>query len=318
MTNTDVEEVEGADGEEASALEKRARRMGWRPESEWDASRGNAPPKFLTAEEYLDKVENDLPVLRERNRFLDETVNKLDRKVTDLSKTLEESAQKLDESSGLVKTLFEQNKEVGKRAYEKARNDILAEKRAAVEAADTEAYDDASKREFDLWKEQQARERAEAAAEEAKPAPAAKPAPETRQEPAKPTYGDPITAAWVAENDWFEKDPVLQSYAADENKKIWAAAEAEGRTLTKLDALNETKRRVIDKFPERLGINPRRNGRGAVSESTTNGDGRRETPGKNFSDLPDDAKATYRSLAATFKAKGITYTEKEYVEHYQW
>lgn len=54
--------------------EARARRMGWRPEDEWDESatkNKRRPTRFLTAEEYLVKVENDLPVLRERNRFLD-------------------------------------------------------------------------------------------------------------------------------------------------------------------------------------------------------------------------------------------------------
>lgn len=54
--------------------EARARRMGWRPPDEWSeaGTKGKRrPSRFLTAEEYLDKCENDLPVLRERNRFLD-------------------------------------------------------------------------------------------------------------------------------------------------------------------------------------------------------------------------------------------------------
>lgn len=52
----------------------RARRLGWRPPEEWNegASKGKRrPARFLSAEEYIEKCETDLPVLRERLRWLE-------------------------------------------------------------------------------------------------------------------------------------------------------------------------------------------------------------------------------------------------------
>ena len=56
-------------GEEQNPTEARARRMGWIPADEWDdSSMKNRPKEFLPADEYIEKVEASLPIMRERER----------------------------------------------------------------------------------------------------------------------------------------------------------------------------------------------------------------------------------------------------------
>lgn len=297
----DREDDEAGDeaAEAASEVEKTARRLGWRPESEWDDTRGTRkPPKFLSAEDYIAKVENDVPVLRERLRHQDQQIGALDTKVSDLS-------GKLGESTALIKTLVEQNKSVGKRAYEKAKRELAAEKLAAVSAADTDAYAAAEARE-------QALEEEFGEVEEAKPVVVEKPAATAAAEP------DPITKAWIAENQWFTSDPVRNAYARAENDAIWKEAAASGEALSKLDALIETKRRVAEKFPERFGINPRRSGKGAVTDSREAAPRRKKAGERSFEDLPQDAQETYERLRVQFANRGDKYTKEEYVADYQF
>ena len=301
----DRENDDGGAGDDgaASEVEKTARRLGWRPESEWDDTRGTRrPPKFLTADEYIAKVENDVPVLRERLRHQDQQIGVLDTKVTDLS-------GKLGESTALIKTLVEQNKSVGKRAYEKAKRELAAEKLAAVSAADTDAYAGVVQREQELDKEFEDVE-VVATRTETKPAVVA--------QPTATTEPDPITKAWLAENTWFTKDPVLNAFARSENDAVWAKAKEDGESLGKLDALIETKRRVVEKFPERFGINPRRNSKGSVNEPR-GGQEKPKKPGQHtFDDLPEDAQQTYERLKVQFADRGEKYTKEEYVADYQF
>ena len=53
--------------------ERQARAQGWVPEDEWDDDRAERegkrkPYKFLTPKEYLAKIDNSAPILRERLR----------------------------------------------------------------------------------------------------------------------------------------------------------------------------------------------------------------------------------------------------------
>lgn len=294
------EDGAGAGDDAASEIEKTARRLGWRPESEWDDTRGTRrPPKFLSAEEYIAKVENDVPVLRERLRHQDQQIGALDTKVTDLS-------GKLGESTALIKTLVEQNKSVGKRAYEKAKRDLAAEKLAAVSAADTEAYAAAEARE-------QALEEEFGEAEEVKPA--------TKVETpaAATTEPDPITKAWIAENAWFSQDRVLNEYAKEVNREIWAEAQREtGGDPDRMEALIETKKRVAARFPEKFGINPRRRGAGAVSEPRGEAPRRKKAGERTFDDVPEEAQKVYERLRVQFANRGEKYTKEEYVADYQF
>ena len=95
-----------------NADEARARRMGWVPEAEWEQSRAAAkgspkPMRFLSAADFLGKVESDLPILRERNRFLDER--------------LKEAESQIGELNELVIRLHEQNRAAVIRAVERER-----------------------------------------------------------------------------------------------------------------------------------------------------------------------------------------------------
>lgn len=70
--------------------EARARRLGWFPEAEWDGRRAAAegrrkPSRFLSAREFIERVENELPVLRSHLARLEERCAKHERTIDDLS-----------------------------------------------------------------------------------------------------------------------------------------------------------------------------------------------------------------------------------------
>ncbi len=71
-------------------VETRARRLGWFPETEWDPRRASAqgrkkPTRFLTAAEFIARVENELPVLRSHLARLEEKCAKHERSIEDLN-----------------------------------------------------------------------------------------------------------------------------------------------------------------------------------------------------------------------------------------
>ena len=72
---TDPPAVEGA------AVESIARRWGWKPKEEF---RG-PPDRWTSAEDFVARGENELPILRERNRNLDRQVEEASRAVTELN-----------------------------------------------------------------------------------------------------------------------------------------------------------------------------------------------------------------------------------------
>lgn len=285
-------EVIETDADPASGIDERARRMGWRPEEEWDDSRGTRrPAKFLTAEEYLDKVANDLPVLRERNRFLDETVVKLDRQVGEMGARLTETGE-------LVKTLHEQNKQIGERARAQARRELEEEQRNAVLEADPEKFDAAKARLAELDKPSEP-------ARETPPVPVPTPKPAPTQ--------DPVVTAWRSENQWFDKDQTLNAYAIEENINV----NRETPGISASEALAETKRRVMEKFPEKFGINPRRSAPSAVQTPGAPRDAKRGN-GKSFDDLPEEAKTAFSRLQKNMKERGVDYKPEEYLADYAW
>lgn len=100
----------GAEGD-LGTVEAQARRMGWAPKEEF---RG-APEKWTDADTFVKNGMESLPILRERNRTLQRTVD-------DLSKTASEFKKTSD-------TAFE-------RAYAKAKRDLEAEIEEKAKAGD--------------------------------------------------------------------------------------------------------------------------------------------------------------------------------------
>jgi hypothetical protein len=78
--------------------------------------------------------------------------------------------------------------------------------------------------------------------------------------------------------------------------------------------LAETKKRVMERFPEDFGINPRREQAASVA-APNGGTAPAKKKGRTFDDLPQDAKKAYEKFAKIF---GKDYTKEKYLASYDW
>lgn len=263
-----------------------ARRAGWRPEAEWSGPENRKPARFLSAGEYVERLKTEVPVLRERLRFYDDQVVKQTKRVEDLTSTI-------SEQGAALKELLTRSKLAEQRGYERAIAEKQAEMRAAVASADTAAYNKAEREAAALY---QAQIKANA------PPPPAQP-----QQPATPKL-HPDVESWIAQNEWFTRDPVLNAAATQAHGIVTAQMPA----ATEAERLAETKRRVQEEFPHKFGVNTRREAPASVS--TPSGERSAPKKGKSVSDLPDDAR---RELDR-FKKLIPGFTDKEFLESYEW
>ena len=104
------------------------------------------------------------------------------------------------------------------------------------------------------------------------------------------------------------------------SQALEAMAEADQRVCAVVsDSVSSTKLKSFSqKFPERFGINPRRNGKGAVNEPRGGQERPRKRGEHTFDDLPEDAQQTYERLDVQFANRGDKYTKEEYVADYQF
>lgn len=247
MADTDIDEEAGTAGDEQE-IETRARRMGWAPKEEF---RGD-PARWKEAKEFLDRGENELPILRDRYRALEE---RSDKEIGGIKK-------QLDETLGVLKEFRDFSRTAEERAYKKAKDDLEARMEYAVGQADTDAFK-AAKRDLDQLE-----------------APKAAPKPEEARTTA-PAVPVEITQ-FIADNPWFNNDPELRAYAGAVHDRIMR--ERPGVPLA--EQLQEAKREVVARFPDKFS-NPRREQAAAV---TAPGGSSPRKKGKGYDDLPGDAK----------------------------
>lgn len=228
------------DTENTEPAEDKARKMGWRPQEDFKGD----PERWVDAETFVKNGEERLPLLKDNNR-------KLEQKIANMEKTFQEF------SEYHKKTI----EETSKREYDKAKRELKAQQRQAVEEGDTETFD---------------RIEQEIAAI---PKPEA-PKPETPQQ----QNADPVVTDWIQENKWFDKDQTLRHFAISIENFLTTAYPG----MDQSEVLKEVKDRTQQEFPEKFG-NPKRTAPGAVYSGN-------EPPPvkagkKTFADLPEDAKA---------------------------
>lgn len=285
---------EGHDHQPSEA-ETRARRMGWTPEDEWDDSAmDRRPRKFLSADEYIEKVESDVPILRERNRYLNGIAEKLEKQLEDATGTIKSTNSRVAELGELVESLHSQNIEIGKRAYEKAKRDLDAIKRRAVSEADEETYAEAERRleEIEQYKPQEPKSK-----KEEKPKPVAEPA---QNQPSS----DAIS--WVNKNQDIWKDRAMNATAVAYHQDNLS------RGMSEVESLDKLRDQIRSEFPHKF-TNERRSDPPAVSSSSPP---KRNSSKETFDSIPADAKQTYERLRKHFEAKGKKYTPDEYAKSY--
>lgn len=277
-----IEEEEVVLTDEDREIEGQARRMGWRPKEEFD----RPPARWVDAKTFVERGLAELPIVRERYRKLD---SQMANTVVELTAT----KSKVEEQSSIIHEMREMLKSAEDRAYVRAARELAERERAAVEAADTAAYDRVQQERRDLEVTR-------------RPPPVTTPAPPVAAAPPAatpaPPAPDPVIEQWVAENPWFTTDPVLNSVAI----AIDAQVKREHPEWTVSEQLAEAKRQVVARFPEKFE-NSRRAAPPAVMTSNNSPPRQRK---KGIKDLPKE----FQDAFARFKRQMPDYTEEEYLK----
>lgn len=298
--NDDVD----ANTETDAEIEARARRHGWVPEEEWDDERaereGRHKPNFVSAAEYLERIEAKTPIMRQQLREQDRTIVELRQELKD---TAAETQRKLDEMAELFRYQQKQGRAARERAFRQGIEEAEKRKREAVSEADTDKFDAAQADINRIYEE---------AREEESQGGDPPPDPKKTEEPQKPEL-DPVTQKWVDENPWFVKDRVLQA-AMIENH---IAVKQESPGMTEWESLEEAAKRTREDLPKKFGVNPRRNAPGTVSTpSGQRGSGKDSVMAK-FKALPAEDRAAYENHKKMFKEQhGEDFTIEQFLEDY--
>lgn len=268
---------EGASATPPDDTEARARRMGWKPAEELRVAPRNGT---LTAAEFLERGENDLPILRERLRSQDGQLIKM--------------SKDLESATTVITKLSDQFRTVEARSYTRARADLEKERDAAIASADVREVKriDAEMRDLD------------------KTAPAAEP---TRHAPARAAEAiNPDAAAWLNDgNDWFTRDPEL----AQEAQALHLAYQQSHPHLSTRANLDKVSVAIRKLYSDRFE-NPRRAAAAAVSPSSASAGGASRVDPKSFDALPADTKREYERYAKALNGKGKPLTKAEWAASY--
>lgn len=259
------------------AIEAEAREYGWTPQ---DQFRGPSE-KWQPADQYLDWA-------KRTGRVPKSQFDEIRRDFPVIKRQNDELKAELGQVRETLKEFVEFSSKAEQRAYERARKDIEAKAETAAAQGD------------------QAGVRAAMADLDALQKPQERPKPEPTQ--TQPRI-DPAIQDWIGRNDWFNKDRSLNGYATD----IYGELERSAPGMSVEERLAETKKRTIDKFPEKFGINPNReNATRTVAEPS--GTPSRRTNGRTYENLPADAKAACDKFVRTIPG----YKREDYVRDYAW
>lgn len=283
-------------GTGADDTEARARRIGWVPKEEF---RGD-PDKWRPAGEFLEWGDKLLPVIQERNRKLDDRLARMERD----SKTREERLiGELRESREAFQRFRELNEGVAKRSYDRARADILAEREAAVAAADPAAFRKADEALAELDKSAPKPAEARRDGDDDRGGERREESQSRREQP--PEVSDAVKN-WVAENTWFTADKSAGAKAT----ALFGTNIAMG--MSEEDALADV-RQSIERLRPDLFENPRREAPASV-RTPSGGKPPRRGNGRSFDDLPKEAKDAY----TMFHKQDPKFTKEAYLADYAW
>jgi len=310
MSETDEQSAEPQEQEPDPGqvvLEQRARRMGWRPREEFEG----LPERWLPPDQFVERGEQLLPLLQERNRAADRTIQDLQTQVRQQGAQLQE-----------MLTSTRRAEEMG---YRRAMAELNEKRDRAVETGDTVAF-----------------RAVEQAMRELGPPPPQAP----QQPPQAPQQGpqantDPVIAGWVQRNAWFRNDPVA-------NVAMIAAmqqAEREMPTSSVEEHLVAAERVIRRRFPEHFPQVRSTNGSGQyqqpqerrplhmqqdheeepvaqpprreapVSRSSESAPTRRPGP-RSFEAMPRDVQAQFERQRKALEGKGDPLTREEFARYY--
>lgn len=280
--------------------------MGWRPKDEYLA-KGRDPSRWVEARQFVETAERQPAVMWSNLETMQKRMEQADRE----RKRNEMAWQKkLDDSLTVINDLSENFRTVDKKAYERAKRDLTAQREAAIEAGDKDAFRRADTEIAELERDKPPEKRVNGnghAAPAATAAPVTAPPPEVQE--------------WGRKNSWFYTDPDLQKAA----NALHIAMLQTAPDMSLVDNLNEVERviklRYPDKFPKQR--------RSAETTDDTNDPTPGERPNgpsaggrrgnkRDFNSLPQDSKRAFTKYAAMIgqKAGAKPLTQDEWAATY--
>lgn len=277
-TENTVEDTQNTDSGE---IETRARAMGWRPQDEFNGD----PSKWRSAEEFVQRGENELPVLRENLRRMTSTVSDLQSRLSKQEQEHRASFERLDKMSSAA---LQRQKDTLEASYQAAM-------RNAAASGDVDAYD-----RLDVGRRQAVGEFDQQIAEVRKPAETTAP-----QADEHPLLKNPTYQQWHSKNTWFGTDQEMSAVAELYSKKL----SADRPTITLEQNLSEVDSYMKRRYPEKFGVS-------APAPSAVEGGGSRmsssQQRSRGWNDLPADA----RTQGAKFIKEGLFKDQAEYAKEY--
>jgi len=231
-------------------IEQEAREMGWRPLEEFPGD----PEKFISAEEFVERGKTLMPILRKNNEKLHNELTAVKGQVQTLSQNLKDAQEAMESYREYAST-------AAKTAYDKAVNDIKAQKAAAIEDGDMRGV---------MKADQALDELREAAPQPLKKVTATPPSP-------PPAQLAPEYLEWKAENSWVDTDTEKTSYAAG----ISSYLRTQYPTLMGRAFLDKLTEEVNSRFGSQKPVNRTDGGQ---RQGNSGG-------GKGYDSLPAEAKA---------------------------
>ena len=268
-------------GEHETTTEDRARAMGWRPKEEF---RGN-PDQWRDADEFVRVSEEELPVLRERNRRLQE-------QVASDARAREAQADQISRMERMSALGLKRQREQIQEEYRQA-------KLEAVDIGDIQAYQNI---------EQQERQALGDFDEDLNSVVEPKGGQDGGNPPTVDQDKRQETVDFVQRNPWFNSDPELHQTACAISNIVGDA----NPNMSLGDVLAETERRVKMMHPERFPAAPARRQRASPVEG---GGGRRaasQRTGHGVSKLPPEV----RKQGQAFVDEGLYKNLDEYAKDY--
>lgn len=258
------------------AVEERARAMGW---VDKDQFRGPAD-KWRPADEFVQRGENELPILRENVRRATDTITRMER----------DYAQRLEGIQRATVVALQNQREQLAADYDQRMRD-------AVNYGDLNTYDSLRQQ------QQQHLHQFDQQAAEAIAAPAPQP-----QAPSYTPDQAALVQRWQQSNPWYGRDPEISSVAYHYSTKL-------GRDkphMSLAENLAETERYVAQKYPEsfpsraRGGASPVEAGGSRMSTTTPRG--------KSAADLPIESVAMGRQFVKDGLFKDLNAYAKAFFE----
>lgn len=216
------------DGQGVS-VEDRARAMGWKPQHEY---RGD-PRRWTDAAEFIEKGENELPVLRDNIRRTTELVVRQERELAALRASQADQANAVRHAMDLAQRADE-------RGYQRGLSELKAKQREAVQVGDTEAYD---KIDEQIKAAETERQKAETTYVQT---------PIRTPDPVFPPVVQQVdreTSEFIAANPWFDAKPILKNAMIEAHKAL-VAAEGTKTGAALADQYERAKDDVVAAFPQ--------------------------------------------------------------------